>query len=309
MPSKKLDIHLAERISKKGENRIIQSYVKSLADVRAEIEKIYAKYSTNGLLKYSDMTKSDGALLSRYETMYTNIFNTLRTNYRTVAAGIDKTFMQTFKEGYYYRSYDIQNQIGKELSFSLIPDKVIQQAAMNPISGLTLKEIQSKDKARVIDGVNQAITRGLVQGSSINQMDKLVREALGLASNNSERIARTESLRAYSLGQLHSENEAQDMGIKLVKTWLSVHDGRTRDSHQIMNGEQADEDGMFKIPTGYEGEGIKAEEPRMFGVASFDINCRCTSIVEVQGFEDKSMMDGLKDFVYSDYQNYRAAVE
>jgi len=306
MPSKKLDINLAEKISSTGEKRIISAYVKSLSDVRAKIEQIYAKYSTNGILKWSDMTKGDGALLSRYQTMYRNIFNTIKTNYRTVAANIDKTFSQTFKEGYYYRSWDIQNQIGKELSFSLIPDKAVQQAAMNPISGLTLKEIQTKDKARVIDGVNQAITRGLVRGASINEMDKLVKEALGTASNNSERIVRTEALRAYSLGNLQSENEARNMGIKLKEIWSTTQDGRARESHIDMNGVEA-VNGMFTLVSGI-NKGATSPEPRMFGIAAEDIECRCVKVVMVDGFEDPLIIDSLQNFDYS-YQEYRSSID
>jgi len=308
MPSKKLDIKLAEKISAEGEKKIVDSYVNSLSDIRKEIERIYSKYSTAGVLKWSDMTRSDGQLLARYQEMYKNIFGIIKSNYKDVAGAIDKTFADTYKEGYYYRSYDIQSQLGKQLSFSMVQEKVINQAAMNPISGLTLNEIQDKDKARVIDQVNQSITRGLIQGASINEMDVMVKEALGIASNNSERIARTEALRAYSLGNLQSENEAKDMGIKLTSVWSTDMDGRERPSHEAMDGIEADEDGIFTLVSG-DNKGAQAPEPRMFGIAAEDIQCRCDKVVQVAELQDDSIINGTEDFNYQSYDEYKSDIE
>lgn len=306
--AKKLDIELAEAISEAAEKRLVKAYKQSLKDIRAEVSKIYAQYSTGGVIHWKDMIRNDGQLLNRYETMFQNIMGTLKKNYKPVYNEMQKAVGDTFKEGYYKRAYDIQAGVGKELSFTLSDPNVIKQAVMNPISGLTLKGIAAKDSARIIENISTGITRGLVQGASINEIDKIVKVALGEAANNSQRIVRTEALRAFSLGQLESEKEAEELGIRFIKKWSSTKDGRTRPSHVAMDGVKANKAGMFTLRIG-ENAGAQAPEPRMFGIASEDIQCRCVTVTDVAGFEDESKIEKKKDFGFKSYSEYREAQE
>lgn len=125
----------------------------------------------------------------------------------------------------------------------------------------------------VTDSAKNAVSAGKLSES---QIDKIVEQTrLRYVKQRTETIARTESLRATSVGQDLAIREGQITGAisnELLKRWLYRHDTRTRDAH-ISAGETNGWIPMnrpFSTPLG----------PLMFprdpnGSASNTINCRC----------------------------------
>lgn len=125
----------------------------------------------------------------------------------------------------------------------------------------------------VTDSAKNAVSAGKLSES---QIDKIVEQTrLRYVKQRIETIARTESLRATSVGQDLAIREGQITGVisnELLKRWLYRHDTRTRDAH-ISAGETNGWIPMnrpFSTPLG----------PLMFprdpnGSASNTINCRC----------------------------------
>lgn len=125
----------------------------------------------------------------------------------------------------------------------------------------------------VTDSAKNAVSAGKLYES---QIDKIVEQTrLRYVKQRTETIARTESLRATSVGQDLAIREGQITGAisnELLKRWLYRHDTRTRDAH-ISAGETNGWIPMnrpFSTPLG----------PLMFprdpnGSASNTINCRC----------------------------------
>lgn len=125
----------------------------------------------------------------------------------------------------------------------------------------------------VTDSAKNAVSAGKLSES---QIDKIVEQTrLRYVKQRTETIARTESLRATSVGQDLAIHEGQITGAissELLKRWLYRHDTRTRDAH-ISAGETNGWIPMnrpFSTPLG----------PLMFprdpnGSASNTINCRC----------------------------------
>jgi len=125
----------------------------------------------------------------------------------------------------------------------------------------------------VTDSAKNAVSAGKLSES---QIDKIIEQTrLRYVKQRTETIARTESLRATSVGQDLAIREGQITGAisnELLKRWLYRHDTRTRDAH-ISAGETNGWIPMnrpFSTPLG----------PLMFprdpnGSASNTINCRC----------------------------------
>ena len=67
------------------------------------------------------------------------------------------------------------------------------------------------------------------------------------------------------------------LGMKIARVWVSTKDGRTRDSHKAMDGQEADKDGFFHFPGGGQTAG-----PGLSGIAEEDIHCRCTVIMQIK---------------------------
>lgn len=125
----------------------------------------------------------------------------------------------------------------------------------------------------VTDSAKNAVSAGKLSQAKIDQIIEQTR--LRYVKQRTETIARTESLRATSVGQDLAIRQGQVTGAisnELLKRWLYRKDGRTRDAH-ISTGETNGWIPMnrpFSTPLG----------PLMFprdpnGSAANVINCRC----------------------------------
>lgn len=125
----------------------------------------------------------------------------------------------------------------------------------------------------VTDSAKNAVSAGKLSES---QIDKIVEQTrLRYVKQRTETIARTESLRATSVGQDLAIREGQITGAisnELLKRWLYRHDTRTRDAH-ISAGET---NGWIPINRPFStplGPLMFPRDPN--GSASNTINCRC----------------------------------
>jgi uncharacterized protein with gpF-like domain len=75
--------------------------------------------------------------------------------------------------------------------------------------------------------------------------------------------------------------EAESAGVTLKKQWLSTIDDRTRDTHADLDGVTIDLDEPFEV------DGDTGDAPGQFSDPANNINCRCTMISVVEGFEPK----------------------
>src|SRR5690606_38957743 len=121
--------------------------------------------------------------------------------------------------------------------------------------------------------------QGLIQGEAYGTTAKRIKERMDVGATNVMRIARTENHRIRNASKLDAMIEGEKAGITLKKQWISSIDGSTRDSHQELDGVQID------IDEDFEGENGSGPAPGNLGSASEDINCRCSMIEIVAGFE------------------------
>lgn len=146
----------------------------------------------------------------------------------------------------------------------------------NPIAGLTLSDTLEKNRKEIIWDIKRQIGVGLTMGDRYDTMARRIAQSLDGDYKKAIRIVRTEAGRAREAGHLDSAkgiNDALKEGttnMRLVKTWKTMKDERVRSSHQSMNNKTVPMDEDFILP-----DGSKAQAPRMSGVASQDINCRC----------------------------------
>jgi hypothetical protein len=131
------------------------------------------------------------------------------------------------------------------------------------------------------------IRSGLAAGLSSEDIAKAIRERTNIFSAlRSAVISATET---HSAAMYASTNVAKASIVPLVKEWVSVEDGRTRDfgeadgvvdefNHRIMDGQRQALDQPYRIPSEY---GL--DEMLMFpgdpsGSAANIINCRCSQV-------------------------------
>src|SRR5699024_5260988 len=136
------------------------------------------------------------------------------------------------------------------------------------------------------------------KGKSYVVAAKQINELTEASYKRALRIARTEGGRVQSIAKQRSYVEAKKKGVDLKKKWLSTLDSKTRDTHQGLDGQVVEIEEKFVSPNGH-----KADGSRLFGVASEDIHCRCTTITEVNGLSPELRMDN--DGYEIPYENYK----
>lgn len=80
-------------------------------------------------------------------------------------------------------------------------------------------------------------------------------------------VAETTSHRAYVSGELDA---AKAGGVAQMKTWETMEDDRTRETHAYLQSETVPIDADF-----YTYTGAFAQAPGLFGIPEEDCNCRC----------------------------------
>lgn len=133
--------------------------------------------------------------------------------------------------------------------------------------------------------LRSTITQAAVSGASIDDIAKDVRRVMAMNVRDSVRVARTAMTGAENAGRVNAYQRAQSMGIELEQMWLATLDGRTRPSHRAIDGESVPVSATFSNGCRFPGDPS--------GPAAEVMNCRCTLIANLRGFErDVRTLDG-----------------
>jgi len=251
--------------------KIAKEYLATLKSLKADIAVLYEKFSVKGKLTYSEMQK-----FNRFEKFFVQVKDRYKELTNKTASITLGNMKGAVKIGYYKSGWAYETETGTKLGFMTLPTKAVETMMTTPISGLKVSEIILKNKANGLINLRQQLTQGIVRGESINNISKRLTKLFGIDLYKAERIVRTEVLRTYELAHLASYEKASKK-LDIDKQWLSAIDRRTRYSHVEMDGILAEKDGMFTLQAG-DNSGAQAEAPKLFGIPSEDINCRCTFV-------------------------------
>ena len=140
-----------------------------------------------------------------------------------------------------------------------------------------------KDVAWNMKQINSAVLQGIIQGESIDKIAKRIYPIVGNNQNAAIRTARTMVTGAENRGRQDRYRKYEDEGVVMKKVWLATPDGRTRDWHLDMDGQEVGVDEMF-----VDGHGNELEYPGDPGAEAETVyNCRCTMISHLIGIKMK----------------------
>lgn len=125
--------------------------------------------------------------------------------------------------------------------------------------------------------INSSMIQGILQGDSIPQIAKRLREVVGMNSRSAVRNARTMTTSIENKGRDDAYSELREKGIELETVWVATLDDRTRHSHRLLHGEIRDE------KTGKYSNGLRYPADPM-GEPEEVYNCRCSETSYVKGF-------------------------
>lgn len=226
---------------------------------------------------YPNLSFSSRLEVERLFHVADEIDNILSQSYGTIEDTIKNHSAIEAEQGYYGVWYALEQSQDILLQMPLINHDYVMNLVNAPVAGKRLSKRLYEYRDELAQNVTNNIINGIFEGKSYAEIAKRVSNETEASYKNALRIAITEGGRTSSITQQKSSEEAASIGIDMEKRWLSTLDGKTRDDHRKLDGQQVPIDGEFEI------HGHKAKQPRMFGVAKEDIRCRCTSINIVNG--------------------------
>ena len=277
-----------DKLTPQLEKQIAKEYAGALKEIRATMAEFYAKYpmTYQEMSKYKRMEKLQGEL----KVIVNNLNRRLE---RDVGNGLEDIYTHSHN----ILGYALENNYS--FDYAMPPQRAIVEAINNPIMGQTVTNALRDNRDYMARQINQTITRGLIRGDSYRDMARELRGTMESNLNrNALRIVRTEAHKVQSIAQQDSYDYAESLVIKGKKVWVASLDSRTRDDHAMMDGVEADEDGIFTFP-----DGVTTEGPSLSGEPHQDINCRCTTIFIIDDMpEVRREKGGIRE--YRTYQEW-----
>lgn len=189
---------------------------------------------------------------------------------------------ESYNNGYIGTLYALQGH-GVPL---LLP--VDQRQMLKAISltndNIKLSKKLYKDIDNLANTVRHEITRGIAVGASYQDIARNISYRGNVSINNAMRMARTEGGKIASEAKLEAMHDAKAKGVDVVKVWCSTLDGKTRESHQLLDGVVKELDEEFVTI-----DGKRAMYPQGFNDPSEDYNCRCVLLTRAKwALDDKT---------------------
>lgn len=199
------------------------------------------------------------------------------TNTNNIAASIINGYIpEVYAINGNYISYKCCKDLDMNIAFTLYDEQTVERLIREKPDLLPKAKVNiPKDLQWNKQHLTSAITQGILQGETVNQIAERLAKVTDMNENSAIRNARTMTTSAQNGGRQDGAERAQAMGIELEKMWLSCLDGRTRDSHRELDGEKTAVENKFSNGLMYPGD--------PHGAAGEVYNCRCTYTTVVKG--------------------------
>lgn len=248
-----------------------------LKKYKEQIEEMQSKYARGDITKkeLNRWTKNKLLRLDQIQQSAKSLAEDMYAINKDVNDWINEESVGVFMENANFAAYDMENQMKAYGVFDLYDKHTVRDLQMTQKSLFKYKDVAWNNR-----NIKNSITKSVLEGESIPKTAKRLGEALGSKNRKSmELIARTAMTSAQNQGRLSRYEEAESLGIKLNKVWLSTHDDRTRESHVYMDGESVDIHEEFSNGLQYPGDS-DGEPEEVY-------NCRCTMITEIEDYPSK----------------------
>lgn len=203
-------------------------------------------------------------------------------NQDKIAAGMMRDELpEVYAENHNYGTYQIERDLQMSTSYTLYNrDAVARLLKGNPDLLPQPRVDIPKDARWNRQHIQSSVLQGILTGESMKKIADRMQNVVGMDERAAMRNARTAVTGAENAGKLDSMKRAQELGVQLKKLWLATRDGRTRDSHVMMDGELQEVNEKFSNGCMYPGDpnGAPAEV----------YNCRCAMRSKVAGADPYS---------------------
>lgn len=266
------------------ESRIVEIYSQAQKDLQEKFERHVEKFAEkdelmrqkvkDGKMKeeeYLNWRKGQFFIENRLDQLIKELGEDL-VNANQIATSISNGYMpDAYALNFNYETYDIEQNTQVDTSFTLYSRESVERLVKEKEITLPKRKVDvPKDQKWNVQHLNNEITQGILQGKSIPDISKSLRNVTDMNRKASIRNARTMMTGAQNGGRMDAYARADSLGIKIQKEWMATLDSRTRDSHQEMDGKRVDWKKPFENGLMYPGDPS--------GDPSEVYNCRCTMV-------------------------------
>lgn len=166
-----------------------------------------------------------------------------------------------------------EEEVAGTLQWSVFQQKAAEYAQRHAAAQVSLINATTEAELR------RVIRNGIESGDGIAELTRKVADTYdGWKSARAENIARTETGSAMGYGRLNAAREtANRLGMNIVRSWISVHDDRTRPDHVDADADVNERNRDIGLNDFYIVGGIEMSHPGDPGAPAEQIcNCRCT---------------------------------
>lgn len=280
LPSEKEVLLWQDKSEKAVLARLDKHYKDALKDIEEKISSMLGRNDANlphviRRIEYQRMLKEQ--IQTVLERLHSNEYET-----------ISKYLTDSYTDAFVGTVYTLHEQ---DVPLILPIDQSVVMKAVTLDSKLkeTLYTTMGKDMTALKKTVAAEVTRGIATGQMYSEIARNIRYAAGIPLRRAKTIARTEASRVQEQATFDAAQEAKASGADVVKQWSSRRDGKTRDTHRMLDGQVREVNEAFTV------NGKKAMHPHGFGVAELDINCRCTMLTRARAALDEDTLKQLEE--------------
>lgn len=199
-----------------------------------------------------------------------------------LAASVIRGYMpEVYALNHNYGTYQIEHDSQMSTSYTLYNREAVERLLRDDPDLLPQPRVNiPKDERWNKKQINSSVIQGILQGDSMDKIARRMQNVCAMDQRAAIRNARTAVTGAENAGKLDSMKRAQGLGVELKKLWLATRDGRTRDSHVLLDGELREVDEKFSNGCMYPGD------PQ--GAPAEVYNCRCGMRSKVAGADPYS---------------------
>lgn len=257
-----------ERIVFATEDNIEKEYKRAADALKkeiAELDEQLGQLTIETMNKYNRLEALERKMIDVTQGLY-------QANRKEINASLRRTFVET--------SRSIMTVVDEDTGRRLQPitkSKKVTEVINSKVKGLDWRDRMGKHQADAIYELKKEIGAGITDGDTYATIAKRIQKTFDVNESKAKTIARNEVARVKSASEKDTMDEVARAGVKMTKTWNNVKDERSRGARR---SDQTNHIALDGVTVPYEDEfdlggGVKAEAPRLTGVAKHDINCRC----------------------------------
>lgn len=293
-----------DKMLKDLEKKIQKEYAQAAREVEASMNKWLGNYQKNDIKmralwksgeiskkEYTDWRKKQILLSDKWKAQRDELTERMLEADKAASSLITDHKMDVYALNYNYGTYEVERGAHIDTGFSLYDKDTVARLMKDdpkllpPPGKKTSKAIRRGELKKWNNKqVQSVMTQGILQGESIPKIAKRLATTVSEKNEYSHyRAARTMTTSAENAGRLASYQRAEDMGIKMGKTWLAAHDNHTRRSHRDYDGMTIPLKEEFARNLMFPGD-PDAEPAEIY-------NCRCTLIADVLSIDGIDLSD------------------